>query len=92
MNPDVVVFNRTDVERTVDVTLVDSSGEELLAASTTIAPDDAFERDDVLPSSGQVTLAVAVENGPTAERGFDVSDDSSLQARIDEDDVEFDEA
>ncbi len=88
-NPDVVVFNRTDNELTADVTLVDADGEELVSERATIEPDGAFEHDDVL-SSGTHTLGVDVEDGPSGEREFDVEDGDSLQARVDQDDIEFD--
>lgn len=90
-SPDVVVFNRTDDALTAEVTLVDDADEELFAETATIEAGEAFERDDVLPPSGQVTLAVAVDGGPSAEREFQVSEGSSLQARIDEADIQFDE-
>ncbi|MGM0389881.1 MAG: hypothetical protein ACQEP0_15535 [Natrinema limicola] len=87
-NPDVVVFNRTDSELRADITLVDTDGEELLSKRAAIEPDNAFEHDEVL-SSGTYTLSVDVEGGPSGEREFDVEDGDSLQARVDEDDIEF---
>lgn len=87
-NPDVVVFNQTDTEVTAGITLVDPNGEELLSERATIEPDNAFEHDEVL-SSGTHTLSVDVEGGPSGEREFDVEDGDSLQARVDEDDIEF---
>lgn len=89
-DPDVVVFNKTDSEVTADVTLADDSGGELLSETATIAPDDAFEHDDVLPDSGEHTLSVAVEDGTSGEETVDVSDVSSIQARIEGDDIQFD--
>lgn len=89
-DPDVVIFNRTDAELTADVTLTSASGEDLLVETTTITGGNAFERDEILPSSGELTLAVAVEDGPTDDQEFEVSEDSSLQARIDENAIEFD--
>lgn len=90
-SPDVVVFNRTDEEVTADVTLSDADGERLLSETATIEPSEASEHDDVLPSSGQVTLSVAVEGGPSDEADFDVSGDTSVQARIDADAIQFDQ-
>lgn len=88
-NPDVVVFNRTDSEQSVNVTLVDDGGEELLSEGTTIAPDEAFEQDGVLPESGTVTFSVSVDGGPSGEREFELSEAASLQAFVDADGVEF---
>lgn len=89
-NPDVVVFNDTDSEKTAEITLVSDGGEEVVSATETISSDGAFERDDVLPEDDTLTFSVAVDSGPSGEEEFDVSDASSLQARIDGDDIEFD--
>lgn len=89
-NPDVVVFNDTDSEKTAEITLASDDGEEVLSATETISSDGAFEQDDVLPEDGTLTFTVAVDSGPSSEEEFDVSDASSLQARIDGDDIEFD--
>ena len=89
-DPDIVVFNKTDGEVTADVTLVDDAGEELLSETATIASEEAFEHDDVLPDSGDHTLSVAVEDGPSGEETADVSDVASMQARIEDGDIQFD--
>ena len=81
-NPDVVVFNRTDSEQTAEITLT-AGTDVLISERTSIEASEAFEQDDVLSSSGTVTFDVTVEDGPSAEREFDISDDTSLQAYID---------
>lgn len=88
--PDVVVFNRTETAQTATVRLTDAAGEALVSADPTIQAKGAFERDDVLPSSGQVTLSVSVRRGPSGRQTFAVGDAESVQARIDADALQFD--
>lgn len=89
--PDVVVFNRTSSEVNADVTLRDGDQESLVSETATISVDDGYEIDDVLPESGTVAFQVAVEGGPSDEQEFEVSEDVSLQARIEDGGIEFDE-
>lgn len=88
--PDVVVFNRTDSEVSADVTLLDGDQEELVSETATISVDDGYEIDDVLPETGTVTFQVSVEDGRSGEQDFEVSDGTSLQARIESSGIQFD--
>lgn len=89
-NPDIAVFNRSDSIQTANVVLVDASEAELLSEQASIEPDEAFEADDVFPSSGTVTLSISVDGGPSGQREFDISEDTAIYAYIN-DDISFDE-
>lgn len=89
--PDVVVFNETSAEQTVDVTVTDTNtGETVVSETTSIGGGSAAEYADALPASGTFELAVAVEGGESGSETWDVeSEDDSLQAVVGDDGVTF---
>lgn len=88
-DPEMTVFNATDNELTADISLVNSSGEKLVSTSATISPDTSFTRDNILPSSGTLTLSITVENGPTDSREFDTYEETEISTFIYDNHIEF---
>lgn len=89
--PDVVVFNKTDQDRTPKITIDDqSTGNTVLSVSPKISAGEAAEYPDALDPSNSYTLSVETESGPTNRHQWSVSsDDHSMQARIKANSITF---
>ncbi|WJK64954.2 hypothetical protein [Halobacterium salinarum] len=85
---DLVIENNRQEEVSVKLELTSESDEELFADTVSPSPDSEVTEDDVLPSSGTVTLTATVGEDLSNAESFEVNEATSLHIDI-EDTIAF---
>lgn len=85
---DLVVTNERSSSVTVELEVIDGSDEQLFTETVSLDSDSEWTQDNVLPSSGTVTLSAAVDALSQSE-GFEVGEETSLQVAIEDEEITF---
>jgi len=88
---DLLVCNLTDGERTVSLDVATTDGTDLFAETVTIPAGAERRFENPLPPTGQFTVTVSVDGGPTAETFWESeSEGDQLSIRLTDEGIEFD--
>lgn len=91
ISADLLVRNLTDESQTVSLDVTTTDGTDLFAETVTISAQDERRFENPLPPTGQFTVTVAVDGGPTEETFWESeSEGDQLSIRLTEAGIEFD--
>ena len=91
VSDDLLVRNLTDNDRTVSLDVATTDGTDLFAETVTVPAQDERRFENPLPPTGQFTVTVSVEGGPTEETFWESEDEGDqLSIRLTDEGIEFD--
>jgi hypothetical protein len=91
VSDDLVVRNLTEIEQTVSLDVATTDGTDLFAETVTVPAQDERRFENPLPPTGQFTVTVSVEGGPSEETFWESEDEGDqLSIRLTDAGIEFD--
>jgi hypothetical protein len=91
VSDDLLVRNLTDAQQTVSLDVATTDGTDLFAETVTVPAGEDRSFENPLPPTGQFTVTVSVEGGPTAETFWESEDEGDqLSIRLTDAGIEFD--
>jgi hypothetical protein len=91
VSDDLVVRNQTDAARTVSLDVATTDGTDLFAETVTVSAQTERRFENPLPPTGQFTVTVSVEGGPSEETFWESEDEGDqLSIRLTDAGIEFD--
>ena len=91
VSDDLLVSNQTETAQTVSLDVTTTDGTDLFAETVTIPAQDERRFENPLPPTGQFTVTVSVEGGPSEETFWESEDEGDqLSIRLTDAGIEFD--
>ncbi|MFC5368076.1 hypothetical protein [Salinirubrum litoreum] len=91
VSDDLLVRNLTDEQQTVSLDVATTDGTDLFAETVTIPAQEERRFENPLPPTGQFTVTVSVEGGPSEETFWESEDEGDqLSIRLTDAGIEFD--